>query len=1401
MNMKWLRVGMLAVLAASLLAVRAQAADGDPISAPEKVEISSGPQQLMVSWQAVTEATGYKVQWRAPLPDVVSPQNDEDYGEWQSSPDIPAPATSVYAIDYTIESLAAETTYQVRVFTKDANGDYGDASDSNGDVQGAQPHTGTPAPGRVEGVTVTPGVGGEDATAALTVEWDVVPGALDYSVQWKSGSEDFDEETPVADVDTDRTSPRVLAPTGDVTEVSHPIPGLTADKEYTVRVRARNGADTDDTSDGGDGMWSMEETGRPKPAQVGGEDGPDDDVMVTPEEGALKVSWEKVTGADEYKIQWKSGTERYDSSREDMASATDEPSYTIPNLSADTEYTVRVYAMNSSGEGRVSEEASDTPKPGMVTGVTVTPGVGGTTSSLTVIWDAVPGAPGYKVQWKSGMEDYIDDGRTSEPVTGLSHSLGATLTADTEYTVRVIATNNIGNDNDPMNDDGAPSHDDDSGEPGTPKPGQVGALTIVTGPGEVTVSWTALVPEGAADSYTVQWRTEDQLYGDPSRQTTTAETSYRITGLGDAPRFVRVYATNKGGDGQPSGEESANPVNPEDNRVTGVTVTSGAQRLGVSWDVAPGATEYKVQWWKGVGAYADAADADKGEASGIRRTGYTITGLDADTEYMVQVLATVDGAEGTASVAGSAWTEPSQVTGVTVESAESPTDTDPAPGNLKVSWTDVPEVTGYTYKVQWRTESEDWETSDPVSAGLEEYTIMDLGGTEYSVRVIATNPGGDGDPSVPVPGTPHPGQVGAKTGTDDDVMVEALPRSLKVTWGETPGATGYVVQWKEEDAATEWESSPQITMREHTIGSLKGDGTTYNVRVYARNASGMKGADSQVDGIPTPGPVAGVTVTPGSLSLTIGWRPVQVISTAPPVSYYVQWKSGDEDFDAEIPESPSTDDRTSDAISGTSHEIMSLLAANEYTVRVVAVIGGDEGMWSAEMTGRPQPGQVGGADGTDDDVTVTPLERALKVSWGKVAGATVYTVQWKSESDPYSSSNQGGPSGTETEYEIRPLVAGTSYDVRVIATNASGPGEPSHAEDATPDGVSGTPKPGKVTGVTVTPGVGGTATSLTVNWNKVPDATGYKVEWREMNDWKGWDSDAIGFLYVTDGTLTTSPIPGESPPGTQLQTLTADTRYSVRVIATNDPTADATPAEDDGPPSDDATGNGKPKPGQVVGVAILEGNDNEPPGEVVVSWNPVVTGADEYVVEWKLATVTNYPSGNRATTTELSHRITGLGGDAHNVRVFARNTSGEGEASAEEIADPADPVDDQVTGVSVDPGAEELTVTWDPVSGATHYHVQWKSAGSHAAASDDDPGTTGNTRRVGSGTRTYTIEDLTAGTEYTVRVYAVGNATAPNIFGDAGVGTASHPTEGVTGTPKPAKVTGVTVTPARETLR
>ncbi len=73
---------------------------------------------------------------------------------------------------------------------------------------------------------------------------------------------------------------------------------------------------------------------------------------------------------------------------------------------------------------------------GQVTGVTVTTAEG----RLAVSWDAVPGADGYRVQWKSGAEEF--DATRAHGVTGgavTSHVI-ADLDPGVEHSVRVVAT-------------------------------------------------------------------------------------------------------------------------------------------------------------------------------------------------------------------------------------------------------------------------------------------------------------------------------------------------------------------------------------------------------------------------------------------------------------------------------------------------------------------------------------------------------------------------------------------------------------------------------------------------------------------------------------------------------------------------------------------------------------------------------------------------------------------------------------------------------------------------------------------------------------------------------------------------------------------------------------------------
>ena len=143
----------------------------------------------------------------------------------------------------------------------------------------------------------------------------------------------------------------------------------------------------------------------------------------------------------------------------------------------------------------------DDSPPAQVTGVTLTPGQG----TLTVSWNAVNNADGYKVQWKSGeqvFDDAADDGRQAVISSGSTtrHDLSGLIDGVT-YTVRVIATR-AG-----APGDGAPSAEVTGvpGLPGTPTLSIADAAATEGDPVQFTVT---LDPAAAAD-VTVSYVTVD----------------------------------------------------------------------------------------------------------------------------------------------------------------------------------------------------------------------------------------------------------------------------------------------------------------------------------------------------------------------------------------------------------------------------------------------------------------------------------------------------------------------------------------------------------------------------------------------------------------------------------------------------------------------------------------------------------------------------------------------------------------------------------------------------------------------------------------------------------------------------------------------------------------------------
>ncbi len=394
------------------------------------VTAAPGNGQLVVTWTAVANATGYKVQWKSG-------------GEVYDTGDRQATVTSGSTTRHTIPGLANGTAYTVRVIATRAGADDGPPSAPLTGTPTVSPPPPPPPPPppsepleQVTGVTVAPG------NSQVVVRWTVVDNATGYKVQWKSGGEVYDTGDRQATVTSGSTT-------------RHTISGLANGTEYTVRVIAtRTGAD--------DGPPAAEVTGTPAVPTVAG---------VTVSKSALTVPEEDPTG-DSYTVvldtrptanvtvtvAGHAGTDvtptpgaltftatSWDTARtvtvtagNDADTADDSVSLTHGATSPDSDYE----GITIAGVA-VTVNDNDTAR---VTGVTVAPG----NAQLVVAWTAVDNATGYKVQWRSGGEDYDTGARqaTVAPGSTTTHTIDG-LANGTEYTVRVIATRTGANDGPP----------------------------------------------------------------------------------------------------------------------------------------------------------------------------------------------------------------------------------------------------------------------------------------------------------------------------------------------------------------------------------------------------------------------------------------------------------------------------------------------------------------------------------------------------------------------------------------------------------------------------------------------------------------------------------------------------------------------------------------------------------------------------------------------------------------------------------------------------------------------------------------------------------------------------------------------------------------------------------------
>ena len=165
-------------------------------------------------------------------------------------------------------------------------------------------------------------------------------------------------------------------------------------------------------------------------------------VISTPGNGKLTISWDAVPNANTYEIRWRAaGRDTTLTAWDNIGAVTEK---TITRLTNGTRYVVQVRGVNSAGKGDkavITFSKSTTPKAAPLsapTNVTSTPGGG----HLTISWNAVSNADSYEIRWRSSGPkpnpwNYTNVGNVrTYTITGLTNG--------TRYAIHLRAKNSAG---------------------------------------------------------------------------------------------------------------------------------------------------------------------------------------------------------------------------------------------------------------------------------------------------------------------------------------------------------------------------------------------------------------------------------------------------------------------------------------------------------------------------------------------------------------------------------------------------------------------------------------------------------------------------------------------------------------------------------------------------------------------------------------------------------------------------------------------------------------------------------------------------------------------------------------------------------------------------------------------
>ncbi|HEX2927140.1 MAG TPA: cellulose binding domain-containing protein [Ruminiclostridium sp.] len=423
-------------------------------------------------------------------------------------------------------------------------------------------------------------------------------------------------------------------------------------------------------------------------------------------------------------------------------------------------------------------------------------------------------------------------------------------------------------------------------------------------------------------------------------------------------------------------------------------------QIKLSWDAVEGAVSYEME--------VDGQTVNNG-----LETSYVLDNPDAGTLHTVKIRAKGADIDGEWTDLMQIWTLPDVPSNIHAAQTSS---------TITLSWDSVTGASAYDVEVYGKAEDIGNNTSYTLS-GLEP-------NTQRTFRVRAKNSSGVSPWSNVI-------AAGTLPGSSFNVQITSTDNSLKVTWDEQAGATGYEV---EIDGA----KIVEVSGNSYTHTGL-GSNTEHTYRVRAKNADGYSEWSPLAKGITTPFIPADFKVSQvGSSLIKLEWDKVD----------------GATGYDIEA------DGKIIDNALNTTYLHDSLNPNSEHTYRVRARNGNNVGAWTNEITQStllPAPAnfkaEVNGSD--------------IKLVWDMVVGAESYELEIDGAIVE---------TGTSTEYIKTGLNPGVTHTFRVRAKNSIGSGEWSSM--VTQSGALGKPLNVKTTSQ---------SDSITISWDSVEGAEAYDV--------------------------------------------------------------------------------------------------------------------------------------------------------------------------------------------------------------------------------------------------------------------------------------------------------------------